>query len=126
MEDREPLTSYHRSLDVQGGLWALVGGRGLEAITGRISHHVPPAGQVTSELQAELWSRLQAESTGCSQGKCLFGGSTGLSLTHGGSWHSQNLSLDLLPWLLQQERRCRGGLWGSESRNPILYKRLTQ
>ena len=89
MEGREPLTSYHRSLDVQGGLWALVGGGGLEAIIGRTRHHVPPAGQVTSELQAELWSLLQAESTGCSQGKGLFGGSTGLSLTHGGSWHSQ-------------------------------------
>lgn len=55
---------YHPSLDVQGGFWALMGGGGMEAITGRLWPHVPLAGKVAFELQAELWSRLQVKCPG--------------------------------------------------------------
>lgn len=69
MESRQPHvlwgspTSYHHWLDV------LVGGGDIEAITRRTWLHAPPAGQVTSELQAELWSLLQTNLLGAAGGR---------------------------------------------------------
>lgn len=69
MESRQPHvlwgspTSYHHWLDV------LVGGGDMEAITRRTWLHAPPAGLVTSELRAELWSLLQTNLLGAAGGR---------------------------------------------------------